>query len=48
MEVARPGERLSDDPRADGNSVAADELSVGLVFKQEMGERRNHQRIDEP
>ena len=48
MEVARAGKWLPDDARADDLAIPRDELSVGLVGKDQLRQPGDHQRIDDP
>ena len=47
VEVARRGERLADDARADDLAVALDQLAVGLVREQHLRQAGDDERIDE-
>src|SRR5260370_16872349 len=48
MEIARPCEGLSDDLRAYNFSVSLDQLSVGPVGKQHLGETFDTDRVQNP
>ena len=46
-EVARRRERLADDPRPDDRAVPLDQLTVGLIREQHLGDAGDRQRIDD-
>ena len=48
MKILRPGKRLGNNARSNQFPALRDQLAVGLIAKEYLGQRRYHCRVDQP